>query len=1835
MNKDPNKQLGTDLTQLSTMLKKRGNKSFQEDLRNKLLNQAKTMNAQKKPKKEQGLSWNFGSFFLKGLVPVTATLLIAIFAVYTFLPRGGTGPQVFSLVDIASAKDYYTLSPTDSDTSGVDEETEFILAGKGEISVKDVEKNLKVTPETEFKMTQKNENEVVIKPLSSLEPGEVYAFTLEAENIENSPYKKEFNWAYQVSEQLRVTGTIPGRQSTGVPINSGIEVRFNYRGITADDFQKNFKIEPSVKGTFEINEKTAIFAPSALQEGTIYTVAISKDIHIDGSEKTLGEDYTFQFETSQSTKSVTSLDFTENILENSLDSNPVFEIYHREEGVESVGTPINITVYKFKDSGQLLNAMEEMDRAAPWWCFITRSNYKIPTKDLEKITEASDQPIFEVDFSEYVELPEKLAQGYYLVEISRNDASDQAVLQVTDTSVFINLNSSKPFVWVNDLSTGKPIEGASVSIEKYNLNSKTNSDGLAVMDSFESDNEWDYNANKNPTLVKITANGKDTFYYTSDWKPSINDKWTYIRTDRPVYLPTDTINFWGFVQGKKTPINGKAKVAVRDSYWYAYESDDSVKHYYEQEVDIKDGNMFSGQIEIEKLSPGEWNFGYYEIEIYTEDEHIASTSFGISEYIKPAYDIGIEAEKNVLLPGGKTNVNVSAKFFEGTPVPDIPIRYYNGKSTVEAETDEQGKFSFTYESIINNCEEFSATSLDAVRYYGCSLFSTRTLNAAPRKEELADIIGYTRVTTARSTVGASNLDFDFDSLSLQTKKVDFDKVADMGYPWENESIFSAPAPESKIEYTIFRLDTIKTETGEYYDYVDKVVKKKYDYDTKSVQVTSDSKVTGPDGNLNIPLNLDKNNRYKLYIKIFDPEGRFYAKTRTIGYRTWGYQDYSLEGIEYDAKYDIGDKIFATVVDQSGEPAETNDINRYLFLWGQTGSTDLKLQNSPKFEIEFKKEFIPNIDITAIAFNGRTYWRVYQKQAVFNSETRRLDVELQTTKEKYEPGEEVTMKIKVKEKDSGKGVKADVSLNLVDEAYYALYSESFSDPLQIIYSPVRTDFGYSYGSHYVEAIAMAEQGGCFIEGTKILMADGTEKNIEDIETGDYVLTRTHSVDAELVPARVMKTYKHNVEGYLLINGALGVTREHVIFVNGKWQLAGDIKVGDILLNSSDEPVTVNSIEFVEDAVRVYNFEVEKNHTYFANDIYVHNDKGGAREDFQDTALFTVVSTNSDGTAEVKFELPDNITTWRVTAAAIKGGEIMAGYSSSKVVASKPLFALPVISPEYLTGDIPKIPVRAYGDALKQGMTIAFQMASEGLNFKESAEGKAFSPTYFALPELTPGEYKISSTAKAENNSDTIILPIEVKDSHMTQWLSWDEILKDGMKIKGSSQYRTEVIFSNHEAGQVLGVLYAAAYGKTNRADLAAASHVAKKWLNEKFGYNFTIDDFETFTYQQIEEDGISLLPYSDPDLKLTALLINLDKDLWGYKSTINYFLSHLNNPDLTVTEKIAAIYGLTGAGEKYLTDLNYFVDNFDLSVEDKVFAALAYSNMGAENLASDLYLEILKETEKTAEGGLKVKAEGIDSEVSLTALTAQLGVEIGDSKSDDLWTHVRRNCCESKDILATEQMLYIKSKIESGIKSRVSFNINGKTVTLENWDIYNINVLPEDLAATNISSVDGEVSVFSYYREPADISSFTPDSRIKIERTYKVNGAAANTFKPGDLVEIRFKVTVPPELGGSYQVRDYLPSGLQTTAQASNNIGRMDKLYRYPFKVDKQELTFYMYCGDEKSKAEARCTSGKEFYYIGRVINKGTFIAEPAILQSFENDALLNLSQKDKTSIEIK
>jgi hypothetical protein len=140
--------------------------------------------------------------------------------------------------------------------------------------------------------------------------------------------------------------------------------------------------------------------------------------------------------------------------------------------------------------------------------------------------------------------------------------------------------------------------------------------------------------------------------------------------------------------------------------------------------------------------------------------------------------------------------------------------------------------------------------------------------------------------------------------------------------------------------------------------------------------------------------------------------------------------------------------------------------------------------------------------------------------------------------------------------------------------------------------------------------------CFVAGTPIAMADGTQKAIEHVVAGDMVMAFDER-RSQLVPGEVVRRFVHPTsDSLVVINSTLVATANHPFYSAGNWVRADALNVGAPLLTLHElDSVNGSRLEVALDGVfqlamregttTTYNFEVAVHHNYFAGGVLVHN------------------------------------------------------------------------------------------------------------------------------------------------------------------------------------------------------------------------------------------------------------------------------------------------------------------------------------------------------------------------------------------------------------------------------------------------------------------------------------------------------------------------------------------------------------------------------------------------------------------------------------------------------
>ncbi|GAB4171251.1 MAG: hypothetical protein Kow00108_05610 [Calditrichia bacterium] len=142
-------------------------------------------------------------------------------------------------------------------------------------------------------------------------------------------------------------------------------------------------------------------------------------------------------------------------------------------------------------------------------------------------------------------------------------------------------------------------------------------------------------------------------------------------------------------------------------------------------------------------------------------------------------------------------------------------------------------------------------------------------------------------------------------------------------------------------------------------------------------------------------------------------------------------------------------------------------------------------------------------------------------------------------------------------------------------------------------------------HYFAAWSKVKGGsGCFLADTLVNIHEDKYIPIQLLKIGDSILSFDER-KKKIKKNKIVEFFEGETRDYYILNDKIRVTSEHPFYIEGKWKKTKELKVGDCFYNIYGEKEQIFSIEKVNKKSKIYNITVENTHTYFVENILVHN------------------------------------------------------------------------------------------------------------------------------------------------------------------------------------------------------------------------------------------------------------------------------------------------------------------------------------------------------------------------------------------------------------------------------------------------------------------------------------------------------------------------------------------------------------------------------------------------------------------------------------------------------
>ncbi len=1023
------------------------------------------------------------------------------------------GPAVTETPDEASAK---TLSSVISDRSrpvsdiisNVEAVSDSESTDSGivklridllkETSEESLRERISFSPSGDYILEKETSVSYLLKSTVPIERGSLVKLTVSDEggNICDS-------WAFETEQKLSVRSVYPADEAGDVYVNSGFEAKFT-TAVSPENIGDYFSIEPYIDGKLWVQDKTLYFTPySGYDYETRYTVTLKKGLPSPDGQ-TLAEDHicTFVTESDISNGYIYTRSSSSGFSETFIPGDPVcIEISYSHELAKS-DPRLETHLYRFDSAEDYRAAIMKHTSMSG------SSDMRTDTSAMTEVFTSTEKPFTRGEYSQssYILLPEDLEVGYYAADISaegRSGVTAQYLFEITPLSVYAMSLGEENVFFVNSTETGLPAAGAEITIEtsgkKYS--GTVGSDGLVKIDT---------NGEKGNAVTDISFSGSryiDCLMLSDAEDMTYSDRYyMYLYTDRAAYLPTDTINVWGFVIPKThgDTIPDELTLSLSES----------------ESVDIKprsDGT-FTAEFEIKDHATS-WGG----ISLMCGEDELKRAYFTIMDYVKPTYVLSADAPDHVILPSiYPFTVTLGAEYFEGTPAEGVTFEYDTAdQGTVTVTTDKDGKAEVSISA--PKWEDMSWKP----GYYGQDFRLTGVENSYQS-------IYMSTPAFYRDVMLTYDFNKDTNDLTVRTNKIDFSRAEEFlaqpssDSPDPSYDILKGDAVPVEVFVTVKHHFSEKIETGSYYDYIEKRTVTEYTYDYNTTQAAA-YRFTTDNGSYtlrDLPI-ISDNGYYEIIMSYNDSHGNSTQESFTVyakGHEPDYMQYYAYGGV-FSAGRGPGNLIYALEPDGRKESdyyysygvfSENETVKMKLRCSDPDSQISGKLMlalyrsdfisyqildvgNNSTVAVEGTRDLIPDARYSGAYFDGKHIYRVYGSFIEFDPSERDIVLEASSDKDSYDAGDTVTITVRASDINGAPMKNAVVNLSLVDEAAFAIEDQN-ADILGSVYShiyyPAASDH-ISYIQHFKDTTVSGEKGGG--------PGDGLRTNFKDTAYFDTAYT----------------------------------------------------------------------------------------------------------------------------------------------------------------------------------------------------------------------------------------------------------------------------------------------------------------------------------------------------------------------------------------------------------------------------------------------------------------------------------------------------------------------------------------------------------------------------------------------------------------------------------------------------------------------------------------------------------------------------------------------------------
>ena len=272
--------------------------------------------------------------------------------------------------------------------------------------------------------------------------------------------------------------------------------------------------------------------------------------------------------------------------------------------------------------------------------------------------------------------------GAYLLKAKMNDGNvSQIIVWVDDTVIVRKPLDNKLLYYVADAMTGEPVAKANVEFfgwqSRYeqqgrkhtvitrNFAEFSDADGQLSIDGENDKQNFQWLITARSNEGRLAYLGFDRVWFSSRYDEEYNQRKVFLITDRPVYRPEQKVQFKFWVRNSQYDKEDVSQFAGQS--FNVVCANPQNEHVFTQTIKADEYGGLSGEFEL----ADEAKLGVYQLYL----ENYGGGSFRVEEYKKPEFEVTIAAPEEPVQLGEKITATINAKYYFGAPVTNARVKY--------------------------------------------------------------------------------------------------------------------------------------------------------------------------------------------------------------------------------------------------------------------------------------------------------------------------------------------------------------------------------------------------------------------------------------------------------------------------------------------------------------------------------------------------------------------------------------------------------------------------------------------------------------------------------------------------------------------------------------------------------------------------------------------------------------------------------------------------------------------------------------------------------------------------------------------------------------------------------------------------------------------------------------------------------------------------------------------------------------------------------------------------------------------------------------------------------